>query len=96
VIGRQRLPVRNTVGKATDGGRRARAILLAPSARAFVHARWSNWCGVRYSRVAVRIWIQTTEPKVLVKGAVPPPRCENPRVSSQVAVGPFERVRHYP
>jgi hypothetical protein len=92
----RRLAVRNVVGKATDGTRRDRSILLAPANRAFVHARWSNWCGARYSRVAVRMWIQTTEPKVPVSGAVASPRCDDRAVGSRVAVGPFERVRRYP
>jgi hypothetical protein len=96
VVGSSRLAVRNVVGKATNGTRRDRTILLAPGDRAFVHARWSNWCGVAYRRVAVRLWIQTTAPKVPVIGTVASPRCDDPAASSRVAVGPFERARHYP
>jgi hypothetical protein len=96
VAGGRRLGVRNVVGKSTSGARRGRAILLTPGDRAFVHARWSNWCGDRYQRVGLRVWIQTTDPKVPVKGTVAPPRCDDPSVGSRVAVGPFERIRHYP
>ena len=96
LAGRERLAVKNVVGVATNGARRTRAILLKPGDRAFIHARWSNWCGLRYRRVGVRIWIQTTEPRVPVRGTVSPPRCDNPAASSPVAVGPFERVRRYP
>jgi hypothetical protein len=96
VAGGRRLAIRNVVGKATDGARRERTILLAPGDRAFVHARWSNWCGARYPRVAVRMWIQTTDPKVAVAGTVASPRCDDPAAGSLVAVGPFERARHYP
>ena len=89
------LPVRVVVGRATDGRRRDRTIVLAPGRRAFVHARGSNGCGRRYEHVTVRLWLRSVEPRVHVRGAISPPRCDDAAVASRVAVGPYERVRVY-
>jgi Protein of unknown function (DUF4232) len=90
------LPVRVAVGRATDGRIRDRTILLAPGQRAFVHSRWSNWCGERYGHVTVRLWLRSVEPRVHVRGVISSPRCDDNASASRVAIGPYERVRLYP
>ena len=89
------LPVRVSVGRATDGRVRDRAVLLTSGQRAFVHARWSNWCGQRYQHVTVRLWLQSVEPRVRVREAISTPRCDEASSPSRVAIGPYERVRLY-
>jgi hypothetical protein len=84
------LPVRVGLGRATDGRIRDRTIILAPGQRAFVHTRWSNWCGERFTEVVVRLWLQSVEPRVRVHGAVAVPRCDDSSRSSRVAIGPYE------
>src|SRR5918912_676179 len=68
------------------------AFLLAPRAAAFVHIRWSNWCGARSAPVHLRLWIMTVQPRVQVRGTVPAPRCDSAAAGSTVAVGPFESL----
>jgi Protein of unknown function (DUF4232) len=85
------LNARVTVGRGTDGRRRDRALVLRPRATAFVHVRWSNWCGPRYSAVTARLWMQSVEPRVRVRGTLAPPRCDDSATDSRVAVGPYEK-----
>jgi hypothetical protein len=87
------LPVLVTTGPATDGRRRDRMLMLRPGQHAFLHVRWSNWCGERYERVAVRVWLMSVEPRVHVRGAISSPRCDDSTTGSRVAIGPYERVR---
>jgi hypothetical protein len=87
------LPVLVTAGRATNGRRRDRTLALLSGQRAFVHVRWSNWCGERYERVTVRVWLMSVEPRVHVRGSISSPRCDHSAAGSQVAVGPYERLR---
>jgi Protein of unknown function (DUF4232) len=90
------LPVRVAIGRGTDGHLPDRALVLSPGQRAFVHARWSNWCGDANSEVRVRLWLRSLEPRVHVRGEISTPRCDNRGLPSRVAIGPYERVRRYP
>jgi hypothetical protein len=89
------LPVVVAAGRATDGHLRDRTIVLASGERAFVHTRWSNWCGGGLRVVAVRLWLQSVEPRVRVRGAISTPGCDDSARSSRVVVGPYERFRRY-
>ena len=85
-------PLRPNVlpGPSTTGVRRTRALRLRPGAKAFVHLRWSNWCGPRSPRVGVRLWLMSVKPRLPVSGTTGMPRCDNRERPSVVAVGPWE------
>ena len=53
------LAVRMTIGTSTHGQRKAVTVALRSGERAFVHARWSNWCGRRYRAVGVRLRVRS-------------------------------------
>jgi hypothetical protein len=89
------LPVVIAAGRDTRGRVHDRVIILSQGQSAFVHTRWSNWCGQRLPRVRVRLWLRSVEPRVRVRGEIAMPRCNSSARSSRVAVGPYERVRRY-
>ena len=88
-----RLDVRQVLGRPTTNRRPQPYVALAPGEAAFVHIRWSNWCGNRSGPVRLRLWIQTVHPRVAVRGTIPAPRCDSAATRSTVAVGPFESLR---
>jgi hypothetical protein len=87
------LLVRVAPGPSTTGRRREHALTLAPGGRAFVHLRWSNWCGARSTRIAVRLYLRAKKPVLPVRGTTHTPRCDDRSAMSVVRVGPWERPR---
>jgi len=84
--------LRPAFGATTNGRRRERWITLAPGRRAFVHLRWTNWCGSRADPVRIRLWFRTHEPLLRVRGSVTPPPCSEPAEDSVLAIAPLERA----
>ena len=93
LVNGRRLDVRQVLGRPTKNRRPQPYVLLAPGQGAFVHIRWSNWCGARNAPVHLRLWIMTVQPRVQVRGTIAAPRCDSAAARSTVAVGPFESLR---
>ena len=87
------LLVRVAPGPSTTGVRRERPLTLAPGGRAFVHLRWSNWCGAPSTRITVRLYLRSKKPLLPVRGTAHTPRCDDRSAMSVVKVGPWERPR---
>jgi hypothetical protein len=90
------LAVRNDPGPATSGADGVRTLVLARRAQAFVHATWRNWCGKHHGNVGVRVAIPKIAVRLAAAGTTSTPRCDDRTRPSTVAVGAFERLRHYP
>jgi hypothetical protein len=81
----RRLRVGPTPGSPATG-----LTTVASHARALVRTRWSNWCGGRIAGAAVSFRLHGVGGRVPVHGVLEPPRCDDARRSSTLAVGSYE------
>ncbi|MGB2953795.1 MAG: DUF4232 domain-containing protein [Gaiellaceae bacterium] len=88
----QQLHVRVADGPSTTGARRPHTLTLRPRERAFVHLRWSNWCGAPSARITVRLLLRSAK-SLVVRGTSYTPRCDDAHAVSVVRVGPWEPLR---
>jgi hypothetical protein len=90
VHGDSGLRVQKMSGPSTTGQKDSRTFLLGSGQRAFVHLRWLNWCGTRYSYVGLLLTLRNHQPRLIVDGIAPTPPCLKRTAGSVVAVGPWE------